>query len=119
MNVVGALAVLLACQTAGEVIALYFKLPVPGPVIGLAILFLALAIRGRAPAGLAETANGLLKHLSLLFVPAGVGVMVHLNRIGTEWLPISAALVGSTVATIAVTALVMRSLMKGRSGSGG
>jgi len=118
MNVVGALTVLLVCQTAGEAVALYFKLPVPGPVIGLAILFAVLAVRGRAPAGLADTANGLLKHLSLLFVPAGVGVMVHLNRIGAEWLPIAAALLGSTMITIAVTALVMQALMKGRSGSG-
>jgi holin-like protein len=118
MNVVGALTVLLVCQTVGEAAALYFTLPVPGPVIGLAILFAALVVRGRAPAGLADAANGLLRHLSLLFVPAGVGVMVHLGRIGTEWLPIAAALAGSTVITIAVTALVMQSLMKAGGGSG-
>jgi holin-like protein len=119
MNVVGALAVLLVCQTVGEAIALLFRLPVPGPVIGLALLFAALVVRGRAPEGLADTANGLLRHLSLLFVPAGVGVMVHLDRIGAEWMPITAALVGSTVITIAVTALVMQTLMKGRGGSAG
>ena len=50
----------------------------------------------------------MLEHLSLLFVPAGVGVMMHLPLIGEEWQALSAALVGSTVLTIAVTALVMR-----------
>jgi putative effector of murein hydrolase LrgA (UPF0299 family) len=112
MNVVGALTILLVCQTIGEGAAHLLHLPVPGPVIGLAILFVALTLRDTVPPGLVDTANGLLKHLSLLFVPAGVGVMVHLGRIGDEWLPICASLVGSTVITIAVTALVMQSLMK-------
>jgi holin-like protein len=115
MNVVGALTVLLVCQTIGEALARYFELPVPGPVIGLALLFAVLVARGRPPEGLADTANGLLKHLSLLFVPAGVGVMLHMDRIGAEWLPIAAALAGSTVITIGVTALAMQAVMNGRS----
>ncbi len=50
----------------------------------------------------------------MLFVPAGVGVMAHLNRLGDEWLPISVSLVLSTLLTIAVTALVMRALLASR-----
>jgi holin-like protein len=49
----------------------------------------------------------LLNHLSLLFVPAGVGVVLHMNLIADEWLPISAALIGSTVLAIAVSALII------------
>lgn len=108
----GALTILLVFQLAGEVLALLFSLPVPGPVIGMALLFAAMAIRGRAPAPLRDTANGLLQHLSLLFVPAGVGVMAHLGRLQEEWLPITVALVASAVLTIAVTALAMRALMR-------
>ena len=63
------------------------------------------------PAGLAVAADGLLKHLSLLFVPAGVGVMLHASRLADEWLAIAVALVASTVAAIAATALTMRALM--------
>jgi len=63
---------------------------------------------------LRETANGLLRHLSLLFVPAGVGVMAHLGRLSHEWLPISVSLVLSTLLTIAVTAVVMRALLARR-----
>jgi holin-like protein len=114
-----ALTVLLVYQLIGEVIALAFRLPVPGPVIGLALLFATLVVRGAAPERLRDTANGLLQHLSLLFVPAGVGVMVHAGRLGDEWLPITAALVLGTIITIAVTALAMQWLRRlvGRKGS--
>jgi holin-like protein len=101
------MAVLLGCQLAGEVIARLSHLPVPGPVIGMAILFTALVIRGSVPDGLEQVSSRLLGHLSLLFVPAGVGIMLHLGLIGANWLSISLALIGSTALTIAVTGLVM------------
>lgn len=108
----GAITLLLVYQLLGEVIVLALALPVPGPVVGMLLLFASLVLRPGAAAALRDTANGLLSHLSLLFVPAGVGVMTHFARLGDEWLPIAAALVGSTVITIAVTALVMRALLR-------
>lgn len=100
---------LLVCQLVGEVAARIMDLPLPGPVIGMVLLFAGLMLRGgEVPETLQSTAQGLLEHLSLLFVPAGVGVMLHLSIVAEEWLPITVALVVSTVATIAVTALVMR-----------
>lgn len=108
----GALTILLIFQLTGEVLAQLFALPIPGPVIGMALLFAALALRGGPSAELRNTAQSLLQHLSLLFVPAGVGVMLHFHRIGDEWLPLAASLIGSTVLTIAVTALVLRALSR-------
>ena len=108
----GALTRLLVFQLTGEVLAQLFALPIPGPVIGMALLFVALALRGGPSGELRDTAQNLLQHLSLLFVPAGVGVMLHFHRIGDEWLPLAASLVGSTVLTIAVTALVLRALSR-------
>lgn len=109
-----ALTILLVYQAVGEVAALWLGLPVPGPVIGMMMLFCSLVVRGSAPAGLRECANGLLTHLSLLFVPAGVGLMIHLDRIRAEALPIVVSLVASTAATIAVTALVFAWLRRRR-----
>lgn len=108
----GALTTLLIYQLAGEVFVQALGLPVPGPVIGMLALFLTLLARGRVAAPLQDTAGGILQHLSLLFVPAGVGVMIHAGRIRDEWLAIGVALVLSTVLTIAVTALTMRALMR-------
>jgi holin-like protein len=105
--VLGALTLLLLFQLAGEVIVQVFALPIPGPVIGMALLFATLVARGGVPDELRNTAGNLLQHLSLLFVPAGVGVMVHFARLGDEWPAIVGALVVSTLVTLAVTGLVL------------
>jgi holin-like protein len=107
-----ALTLLLVYQLVGEAIVLAAGLPVPGPVVGMALLFATLLARGSAPAWLREACQQLLAHLSLLFVPAGVGVMLHFKRLGAEWLPIAVALVASTVIAIGVTALVMQGLRR-------
>ncbi len=107
-----ALTALLACQLLGEALVRLVDLPVPGPVLGLVFLLVLLALRRSVPKDLETTAGGLLKHLSLLFVPAGVGVLQHLARIQAEWLAIAAALLVSSVATIVVTAVVMRGMIR-------
>lgn len=99
--------VLLACQLAGEVIARFLRLPVPGPVLGMVILFCGLVVRGYVPEDVSGVADGLLGNLSLLFVPAGVGVMLHAQLLANHWLALSVALIVSAVVTIAVTGLVM------------
>lgn len=101
------LTFIFSCQLAGEVIVRLAGLPVPGPVLGMVFLFLFLAIRGKVPTNLAKVSDTLLGHLSLLFVPAGVGVMLHARLIERDLVPIAAALIGSTALTIAVTALMM------------
>jgi len=106
------IALLLLCQLAGEVFVTWSGLPVPGPVVGMVSLFVGLVIRGGIPGGLGRLVDGLLSHLSLLFVPAGVGVMQHIAMLRDEWLAISVALVLSAVLTIAVTGLVMTVLMR-------
>lgn len=113
---IGALTLLLLFQLAGEVIVIGLALPLPGPVVGMALLFIALVVRGGVPENLRSTASGLLQHLSLLFVPAGAGVLVHLARLGEEWLAITVALVASTALTLTVTALLLRWLLHRRQG---
>jgi holin-like protein len=108
----GFVTLLLVCQLVGEIIARVLELGLPGPVIGMLILFTGLVLRGGVPDELQRTAQGLLQHLSLLFVPAGVGVMSYLGLVAEEWVPITASLVISTVLTIAVTALVMVGLSR-------
>ena len=103
----GFVTLLLVCQLIGETIARLLALDLPGPVIGMVILFAGLIVRGGVPDGLRTTASGFLNNLSLLFVPAGVGVVTHLSLVADEWLAITSALAVSAVVTIAVTALVM------------
>ncbi|MCB1963301.1 MAG: CidA/LrgA family protein [Rhodocyclaceae bacterium] len=109
-----ALTLLLVCQLIGEVITRALVLPVPGPVLGMVLLLLILIIRGGPGDTLKHTANGLLGHLSLLFVPAGTGIMLHAERLENEWLPLLAALVVSTLVTLAVSAAVLHLLVRRR-----
>lgn len=99
--------VLLTCQLAGEVIALALQLPVPGPVLGMVILFCGLLIYGRVPQPLSAVAGELLQNLSLLFVPAGVGVMLHAQLLADNWLALSLGLVLSTLVALVVTGAMM------------
>ncbi|WP_432258172.1 CidA/LrgA family protein [Cupriavidus sp. TMH.W2] len=107
-------AILLVFQSVGEVISYALKLPVPGPVLGMILLFGWLVFDDRLLPIIQGTTSELLKHLSLLFVPAGVGIMVHASRIEGEWMPILVALVVSTWLAIATTAVVTRMLMRKR-----
>jgi holin-like protein len=103
-----ALTALLLFQLAGEAVVQFFALPIPGPVIGMALLFAAMGLRPAIADRLRRPSGDLLQHLSLLFVPAGVGVMLHARRVADEWAAIVTAVVLSTAITIAVTALTIR-----------
>ena len=110
---------LLCFQLLGEVIVRLLKLPVPGPVAGLVFLLIALMILGKAKTpvhqsiqdNVKQSSSTLLNHLSLLFVPAGVGVMVHFDKLAQEWLPITVALIFGALITLAATALSMKLMM--------
>ena len=102
---------LLAFQVAGEAVVHLFSLPIPGAVIGMALLFVYLVIR-QGDESLDTFTGGFLRHLSLLFIPAAVGIMAHLGRIADEWLAIAIALGVSTTAAILATALSIKLLRR-------
>ena len=79
---IAAFALILVCQLFGEVVSELFDLPVPGPVIGLVLLFFGLLIKRKPPKVLTDAADNLLLHFSLLFVPAGAARPVKLKTRG-------------------------------------
>jgi putative effector of murein hydrolase LrgA (UPF0299 family) len=103
-------AVLLVFQCLGEGIVFLTGIPVPGPVAGMLLLLAALFVFPRLQEVVEAGANELLRHLSLLFVPAGVGIIATAASGSGQWLAIAAGLVASTWATLAVTALVLQAL---------
>ena len=113
------LTLLLLYQLVGELLVRGLGLPIPGPVLGMALLFLTLLVRGHAGHELKASTGSLLQHLSLLFIPAGAGIMMHLQRVADEWLPITLALVVSTFAGMAVTALVLKAMTGKTTGNAG
>ncbi|WP_334135491.1 CidA/LrgA family protein [Tepidimonas sp.] len=101
----------MALQLAGEGLVRVTGVPIPGPAAGMALLLAVLWWRPAWRAALQPTAHGLLAHLSLLFVPAGVGVIQHLARLGAKAWAIGVALTASTWIGMAVTAWTLRALL--------
>jgi putative effector of murein hydrolase LrgA (UPF0299 family) len=101
------LTLIFSCQLAGEMMVTALRIPLPGPVLGMVLLFVFLLWKGDVPQELARVGDALLSNLSLLFVPAGVGVMAHFTLLRQDWVPLSVAIIGSTLVTIAVTAGAM------------
>lgn len=107
---------LLLAQLIGEAIAHGLGLPIPGPVIGIILVVAAITLRDRVmarddtavTAPLGSAADGLLKHMGLLFVPAGVGVVQQLGLLADNSLAVIVAIAGSTVITLVVTVATFR-----------
>ncbi|HWA80503.1 MAG TPA: CidA/LrgA family protein [Acetobacteraceae bacterium] len=110
---VQALSLLLICQLLGTVIARASGVPIPGPVFGLILLMILLIIRRGPDPGLSTTAQALLRHLGLLFVPAGVGIVNELDVLRTNALALAVALPISTLLALVVTGFGMQFLLRG------
>ena len=104
--------IILGCQLIGELIVVLLGLPLPGPVLGLVFLLIGLLLFGRIPDSVRQVSSGLLANLSLLFVPAGVGLVLHFDLLAEEWWIILLALIFSTLLAALVTALMFRWLMR-------
>lgn len=118
MRALEGLALLLLFQSAGELLSRALHLPFPGPVVGLLLLLPALSWRA-VQHRVGAVAEFLLAHLSLLFVPVGVGVMTHLELLQQHGLRLLVVLVASTWVALAVTAAVLRVLLRDDAGEGG
>ena len=107
---------LLVFQLVGEATVRLMGIPVPGPVIGLLFMLVFLlsrkALKIDEPESLLNTSSALLTHLSLLFVPAGVGIITHVDRIKEQWLSISIALMFASIITLFVTAWSLKGFIR-------
>ena len=107
------LLALLACQLVGEVVVRLTGLPIPGPVVGMLLYLVVLQVRRpRHDHALVTAPDLLLRHLHLLFIPAGVGLVVYLAEIRDNALPIAVGMVGSWLVGMVVTGLVVTVLLR-------
>lgn len=123
------LLALVLCQLAGDFVAHALALPVPGPVLGMALLLAVLLVRagGRrrtatrpaeatrsaplapaapagVPSGIGAAADGLIRHLQLLFVPAGAGIVLYLPELARSWSSVVGGIVLGWLATLLASA---------------
>lgn len=109
---IASLSLILLCQLIGEVFVRALHLPMPGPVIGLVLLLVLLFARdrftllARGPLqgeGVEQASRGMLANLSLLFIPAGVGVVQKLDLLAEHGVAIIIILAVSVVVTLLAT----------------
>ena len=105
-------------QLIGEAIQKFFEINIPGPVIGLALLLLTFIflLKPSSPyrkikKEISETSHKIINYLSLLFVPIGVGVVMHINFLGDNLFKILAVIVIGTLATLVFTAFIMEKII--------
>ena len=103
--------IVIAFQLIGQALVDFTGLSIPGTVLGMLLLFTFLAIRGGAPQAMIDAVAPLHRHMSLLFIPAGSGVLLYVERVQEEWLPITIALLASTVIAFLVTAWVLEKML--------
>ncbi|MBT4848953.1 MAG: CidA/LrgA family protein [Alphaproteobacteria bacterium] len=107
-------------QLIGEVIQQYFGLLIPGPVVGLILLLIALiCTKGMSSpviavlsTSISQSADGILGYLSLLFIPIGVGVIMHLQYLENNILSVMAIILIGTVLSLGLTAVLFERLTK-------
>lgn len=102
---------LLAFDLAGRTLVATFALPVPGPVLGMLLLLLALMLFGRVPRGLAEVAEQILRYLVLILLPATVGIYFLQDLPISDWIALAIAMVVGTLISFTLTALLLNRLI--------
>jgi putative effector of murein hydrolase LrgA (UPF0299 family) len=112
-----AIVTLFVCLTGGDAIKLVSGLPLPGAVIGLLVLLVLLIIWRGPSEPLKQAGDFLLQNMTLLFIPASLGVITQFATLKQDAVPIGIAIVGSTMLGMAVTALIMRWLARGTNDS--
>lgn len=114
----GAFAILLAYQSMGELLSHYLNIPIPGPVIGMLLLFISLLLSPKLLDYIQDTCRQLIGHLSLLFVPAGVGIISSASLLEGQWTALIVSIAGSSLITLAVTAWVVQTMINKQKGVG-
>lgn len=112
MQILYGFLILLSLLLVGDFISELFNIPIPGSVIGMILLLCILIKRGRVDDSISITADGLIKYLGLLFVPAGAGISLYLSLIAENWLMILLASGLSTILTLVFCALLFQWLSK-------
>lgn len=105
------LSILLLFQCLGEIIHSYTETVLPGPIIGMLLLFIALCIKQRTPKDLQQTSQTLMGMMPLLFLPATVGLFFLSERFTSQWLAIAVALIGGTILSLVFNVVIMRAMV--------
>jgi holin-like protein len=107
MILIKQVAIILGFWLLGELIAYFTALPIPGSIAAMLLIVTALELKIIHSRDINHVADFLLNNMALFFIPAGVGLMSHFHILKQEWLPISIAIIVSTLLVLTVVGLIM------------
>ncbi|MDP4090944.1 MAG: CidA/LrgA family protein [Bacillota bacterium] len=113
MKLLRQFGILLVICYIGEFLKEAFKLPLPGNIIGMIILFLLLSAGIVKLEMLKEVSSFLLEHLAFFFVPAGVGLIAYMDVLGANWVTILGISLITTILVAGVTGKAIELMMRG------
>lgn len=108
------LLILLLFQFFGEVIIRLTGIPLPASVVGMVLLLVALLLEAPFTQRVAPAASGLIKHISLLIFPLGVGIVLQWHRYEEYALALGVAVVLGTILSMIVVTLMLKKLLGGK-----
>ncbi|MCX7552396.1 CidA/LrgA family protein [Marinicella sp. S1101] len=111
MKLIIGVMVLITYDQVGKWLMQSLDWPIPGSVVGMMLLFISLVLLPKPPAALVQSSKFLLRHLGLLFVPAGVGIMLLYDLVADEWLAMLVSMVLSTFVSLVFTAYLMQAMI--------
>lgn len=104
--------IILGIYLLGELLSSLLKLPIPGNILGMIILFILLCMKVIKVDNISTVTNFLLNHLSFFFIPAGVGLMTSLGIIRSTWWQLLIVCLSTTIIIIGVTGIIVQSISK-------
>ncbi|WP_282017482.1 CidA/LrgA family protein [Salegentibacter mishustinae] len=107
-----ALAYIFGFLLLGELITYFFEIPIAGNILGMFLIFIALRLKLIKLQDVKPASDKLIKYLVLFFIPYGVGLMVYFEIIADYWMPISVAVIASTVIILYISAIIIEKLEK-------
>ena len=111
------LAILFAFLLAGDAASALTRIPIPGSVLGMVFLAAALKLGMLRLEAVQAAADALVENLSLLFIPAGVGLMAHFELLRQSWVALLVAWLGSTFLVLATVGRLQSRLDSSSSGT--
>jgi len=112
------MAMLLGFQLVGEIVASLGRLPISGPICGMAVLLVWLHLKGDIEPDLARVSDGILANMAILFVPVGVGAMSYAGLFAGAWPVIALSILAGAAATLVTSVFVTRALLTWTAGNG-
>ncbi|MEG0390741.1 MAG: CidA/LrgA family protein [Cetobacterium sp.] len=109
---IGEFAIILAITYISSIISKYTPIPIPGPVIGILLLFILLNFKILKVENIKNATNLMLTNLAFLFLPPGVGLLKSIDILANNWHKLFFVIVTTTIITLVITGWSVQFIIK-------